>query len=254
MVLIAIVLLFIQANCDLALPDYMSKIVNNGIQQGGVVSAVPQAVRKSEMLKLLAVMSTSNQLEVVGDYRVVDQNSPDYNQYLKEYPDLANEPIMVLNNAGQAEIDKLNLIMGKAFLAVTGIQQMAAEAQADPAKAAAMAKASGFDLSKLPKGVDIFTLIAKLPAAQREQLVTTMNQRFASMDSSLINQSAVRSVKAEYQALGMNTGRLQSSYILQTGLVMLLIALVSMACTVSVGFLSARTAAGLSRNLRRDLF
>lgn len=51
-ILFAIALLFIQANCDLALPDYMSEIVNNGIQQGGIVNAVPNAIRQSEMNKL----------------------------------------------------------------------------------------------------------------------------------------------------------------------------------------------------------
>jgi ATP-binding cassette subfamily B protein len=48
-VLITILLLFVQANADLALPDYMSKIVNVGIQQGGIENAVPTAIRQSEM-------------------------------------------------------------------------------------------------------------------------------------------------------------------------------------------------------------
>ncbi|HEX7540567.1 MAG TPA: hypothetical protein VF352_00435, partial [Anaerolineales bacterium] len=49
LILFAIALLFVQANADLALPDYMSKIVNVGIQQGGVENAVPVAVRQTEM-------------------------------------------------------------------------------------------------------------------------------------------------------------------------------------------------------------
>jgi len=61
LILLAIALLFVQANADLALPDYMSKIVNNGIQQGGVENAVPQAIRQSEMNKLVIFMSADNQ-------------------------------------------------------------------------------------------------------------------------------------------------------------------------------------------------
>ncbi len=56
MILLAIALLFVQAMADLALPDYMSKIVNVGIQQGGISSAVPEAIRSSEMDKLVLFM------------------------------------------------------------------------------------------------------------------------------------------------------------------------------------------------------
>ncbi|NOQ40052.1 MAG: hypothetical protein GQ562_07010, partial [Anaerolineales bacterium] len=56
MILLSITLLFVQANADLALPDYLSRIVNNGIQQNGVENAVPVAIRQSEMEKLLIFM------------------------------------------------------------------------------------------------------------------------------------------------------------------------------------------------------
>jgi ATP-binding cassette subfamily B protein len=70
----------------------------------------------------------------------------------------------------------------------------------------------------------------------------------------MITQMAVGAVKAEYAALGMDTGRLQSNYIIRTGALMLLLSLLSGACTVAVSFLSARTAAGLARDLRRYIF
>jgi ATP-binding cassette subfamily B protein len=74
------------------------------------------------------------------------------------------------------------------------------------------------------------------------------------MGDSMITQMAVGAVKAEYAALGMDTGRLQSNYIIRTGALMLLLSLLSGACTVAVSFLSARTAAGLARDLRRYIF
>ena len=52
MISMAIALLFVQAMCDLALPDYTSNIVNKGIQQGGILDAVPQAIRQSQMNKI----------------------------------------------------------------------------------------------------------------------------------------------------------------------------------------------------------
>ena len=100
LILIAIVLLFIQANADLALPDYMSKIVNNGIQQGGVESAVPAAIRQSEMNRLVIFMSADDKAQVLGAYTLVDQSAPDYAETLKEYPGLANEPDLCAEGSG----------------------------------------------------------------------------------------------------------------------------------------------------------
>ncbi len=250
MILLAIVLLFVQANMDLALPDYLSRIVNNGIQQGGIANAVPEAVRKSQMDRLTVFMSDAEKTRVLNDYQLVDQNSPDYAAYVEQYPALANEPVYVLTASDPAEIEWLNPLMGKAELTVSGIQQMLA----DPAKAQAMAQANGFDLSKLPPNVDVFSVLAQLPSAQREQIQAAASRQFSALGDSMVIQAAVPVVKSEYQALGMNTSRLQTSYILRTGGIMLLITLVSMVCTISVGFLSARTAAGLARNLRRNVF
>src|SRR5512136_2796709 len=86
LILIAIALLFVQANADLALPDYMSNIVNYGIQQGGVVDAVPTAIRQSEMNRLLAFISADNQTAVLADYTLENTTSADYAVIVKKYP------------------------------------------------------------------------------------------------------------------------------------------------------------------------
>ena len=250
LILIAVGLLFVQANADLALPDYMSKIVNNGIQQGGVENAVPKAIRQSEMDKLVIFLSAPDKALVLGDYTLVDKNSPGYGQYLAEYPALANGPVYVLKSVDTAEINKLNPIMGKGFLVVASIDQILA----DPAKAAAAAQAFGFDLSKLPPGMDLYSVLAKLPAANLSKITAAIDAKFSTLGESMINQMAVATVKAEYAALGMNTEKLQTDYIIHVGILMLLLTLLSGACTIVVGFLSARTAAGVARDLRRAVF
>src|SRR5512136_257668 len=106
LILISVGLLFVQANADLALPDYLSKIVNNGIQQGGVENAMPRAIRQSEMNRLLIFASADDKTLITGSYTRVDQNSPGYDQYAKEYPVLAKEPIYVRKDLAQAQIDK----------------------------------------------------------------------------------------------------------------------------------------------------
>jgi len=250
LILLAIVLLFVQANADLALPDYLSKIVNIGIQQGGVPNAIPVAIRQTEMNKLIIFMSPEDKTRVLSDYNLVDKNSPAYAVDVKQYPDLANEPVYVLNKIDSAETTWLNPVMGKPFLIVSGIQQVVA----DPTKAAAMATSMGFDLSKLPAGVDIFSVLGKLPAAQLAQLGSTFESKFATLGDSMIIQAATAPIKTEYIALGMDTGKLSSNYIIHIGILMLLVTLLSGTCTIIVGYLSAQTAAGLARDLRRNVF
>ncbi len=253
-ILLTILLLFIQANADLALPDYLSRIVNVGIQQNGVLNAVPQAIRKSQMDKVALFLNDADKARVLANYTLVDQSSPDYNIELKQYPGLANGPVYILNKLGTDETKWMNTVMAKAELAVSGIEQMAA----DPAKAAAAAQSMGFDLSKIPQGMDVFTILAQLPAdqqtAMREKLTAVMDKQFAALGDSMLNQAAVAVVKTEYIALGVDSGRMQQNYILNVGGLMLLITLLSAVCMIAVGFLSARTAAGFARDMRSRVF
>src|SRR5512139_997657 len=134
MILLSIALLFAQAMADLTVPDMLAKIVNVGIQQGGMETAVPEAIRQSALQKAFLFMNEADQQSVLSDYSLVDSSSPDYQTYLAKYPALAREPVYVLKNVSQAEIDKLNPVMAKALLAVTGIEQV----MKDPSKAAQM--------------------------------------------------------------------------------------------------------------------
>lgn len=249
-ILAAIALLFVQANADLALPDYMSKIVNVGIQQGGIVNAIPGAIRQSEMNGLNLFMSPSDKTLVMADYTLEDNTSGNYASLVNTYPLIATEPIYVLKTIDQAEKDKLDPIMGKALLTVAGIRQILA----DPAKAAAIAQTMGISISNIPAGADVISLLGKLPAEKLAPITAMASQRFASLDKSMITQMAVTVVKTEYESLGMDTAKLSTTYIINVGTSMLLLTLLSVTCVIAVGFLSARTAAGLARDLRRNVF
>ncbi len=140
--------------------------------------------------------------------------------------------------------------MGKAFVAVSGIEQMTA----NPEAAQALAQSLGIDLSQIPSGMDLFALLESIPAAQRAAITTAIQERFAALGESMVNQMAVGAVRAEYQALGVNTNRLQTNYILRTGGIMLLISLLGGVCTIAVGYLASKTAAGAARDIRLDAF
>lgn len=250
LILIAIALLFVQANADLALPDYMSKIVNVGIQQGGVENAVPKAIRQSELDDAAIFMSAADKTEVMNDYSLVDKTASDYSTLVKEYPLIATEPIYVLKAITQEEMTRLNGIMGKSLLAVAGIRQVLA----DPTKAAAIAQGLGIPLAQIPAGTDVVALLGKLPSDKLAIVSSMVTQKFSGFNESTITQMAVSVVKSEYGTLGMDTAKLSNNYILHTGILMLLVTLLSVVCTIGVGYIAARTAAGLGRDLRRNVF
>lgn len=250
LLLIAVALLFTQAMADLALPNFMSEIVNVGIQQGGIESAVPVAIRQMEMDKATLFLSADEKAQVMQNYTLMDTKSANYDALVKKYPVLASEPVYVLNDNTKATQTALTPIMGKAVTLVYVIEQAAA----DPTKAATLGASAGLDLSKIPAGMDLFTVLKMAPPAQTQQMLTSINEKFAAMSESILTQAAANAVKAEYTALGMDTGKVQTAYILRIGGWMILYTLVVGLATVAVGFLSARIAAGVARDLRRDLF
>ena len=248
--LLTIVFLFVQANTELALPDYLSRIVNIGIQQGGVESAAPLAIRQPQMERLFIFSSAGEKSLITSSYTLVDQTSADYDRLVEDYPALAEEAVYVRNALEPAQLDELNQVMAKPILVVYTIEQ----ALADPEKAAAMGGDSQFDLSKLPAGMDVFAMMKQLPAAQLEALTAGIHEKFAALGDSMVSQMAVAAVRAEYEALGMDPAQMQTDYILRTGGMMLLISLLGGACTIITGFLAAWVAAGAARDIRRDVF
>jgi len=245
LIIVAIVLLFVQAVADLSLPDYMSRIVNNGIQQGGIENAVPEAIRHSEMKKLTIFMSENNKNKVMENYLLIDKSSSDYDLYLKRYPNLDKQAIYVLKDIKESEIEELNPIMGKAILAVSSIEKLKAEAKSG---------VIDLDGSRIPVNGELFNLLGNLPVEQRVQMTEKMNAQFTALGDQMIKQATVGAIKAEYVELGMDTEKIQNNYIFQAGIIMLIISLISAAAIVGVGFLSSRTAAGFSRDLRKSVF
>ena len=235
-VLLIIVLLAIQATCDLSLPDYTSDIVNVGIQQSGIKNAVPKVIRESEMNKITMFMSEKDKNEVMRNYKLLNKG---------EYKDSKiNEKLYELNTKNKEVIDKLDTIMGKSMLMLSGVEQNKEQI-----------------LKKMmPPGVpvdpntNIISVLKAMPAKTLDQMKAGFEEKVDKMPESMISQSAIRYVKAEYKAIGINVNKLQTNYIFKTGAIMLGIALISMVATVAVGYLGARVAAKLGRNLRKQVF
>ncbi len=250
LILLSVTLLFIQANADLALPDYLSRIVNNGIQQNGVENALASAIRQSEYDKLLLFVNPDDHELVQDSYRLIQPDDPDAEDYLIDYPVLETEAIYVLQDLDQDAEERLNIILGRSFVAVSGIQG----AVADPSAVTIFGERLGFDPSRIPEGLDIFQALDLMPTEQRTAMIAGMEDMFSSLGDSLVNQMAVGAVKAEYVALGLDPAQVQRDYILRTGGTMLLISLLGGAATVAVGYLASVTAAGAARDIRKAVF
>lgn len=251
---IVMILLFlvVQAMCDLSLPDYTSNIVNIGIQQGGVENAVPQIIRKSELDKLLLFMSENEKDKVLDNYVLLDKeklDKTDYDKYLKSYPDLKEEPLYKLSTKDKDVIDNLNNIFGKPIVILSGLEGDSKEV--DEIKRNML---SSMQNTQATKDIDIFTMLSSMPKANLDELVKSIENKLSTMPDSIVTQKAVSYVKGEYENIGIDTLKTQNNYILMTGAKMLLIALVSMAATVMVGYLGARVAATLGRDLRGSVF
>ena len=245
LVVLAIVLLFVQAMADLSLPDYMSNIVNVGIQQGGIESAVPEAIRQDKMDKLLLFVEENKKDTVLNNYTLVTKSKSDYENYLEDYPILSEKPIYVLKEIDEGTFDQLNQIIGKALLTVSGIEKIKAEAENGVIE---------FNGRKIPASMDLFSLMANLPNEQRLEIGRKISEKFTVLGEGMVVQGAASEIRKEYKALGMNMDKIQNRYILKTGGIMLLISLVSAISIVLVGYLASKTAAGLARNLRGDVF
>ena len=246
-IILIVGLLIIQAVCDLSLPDYTSNIVNIGIQQGGVEDALPKAIRKSELEKLTMFMDSKDKKEVENNYKLLDKNDlsqSEYDKYLKKYPDLKNEDIYTLNIKDEKNTDEINNIMGKSILIASGLE----ENKADILK---QMSEQGLPVDKNTDIVDVFKI---MPQGQIQGIQKEMTKKFDDLPESMITQAAVSYVQNEYKAIGMNTDKLQNNYILVAGAKMVGVALVSMASTVCVGYLGARVAAKMGRNLRKQVF
>ncbi len=251
LLLLAVGLLFIQANADLALPDYMSRIVNVGIQQSGVESPLPDAMRESTFEHIGLFVDEEVKADLEMHYTRVDKTSPDFEQYAATYPLVAESPIYVLPPTDEASRARLEKEISRPLLMVFALEKIAE----NPEMAQTLMPGGGFDLSKLPPGTDIFTALGMMPAAQRTQLLDKIDERFSAMGGEkAIAQAAARAVVEEYKALGSDITAIQNGYLSRVGGQMLLIALIAALATIVVGFLAARIAAAVARDLRSALF
>ena len=128
-VLVIVILLCVQAATDLALPTYTSKIVNTGIQQGGIENSAPEYIAKSQMDNLLKF--TTDDEKILNDYELISEDSKHYEKDVKDYPEIANQEVYKLKDINEEEQDTLNQIIAKPLLALSALEAPEEVSKAD---------------------------------------------------------------------------------------------------------------------------
>ena len=119
-VIVIVILLCVQAATDLALPTYTSKIVNIGIQQGGIENAAPDYIAKSQMDNLLKF--TNDDEKILNDYELISEDSKHYEKDVKDYPEIANQEVYKIKDISKEELDTLNQVIAKPLLALSALE------------------------------------------------------------------------------------------------------------------------------------
>ena len=250
-VIVIVALLCVQAAADLALPDYTSKIVNIGIQQGGIDTAIPEAISKDEMANLL--IFTNDDSKILDCYKLVSKDTvsnDEYNNYLKEYPALENEEVYVLNKLNKDQKNNLEEMLKKPLVQVYLMQN---DQMQEKIKESLFANVPEPQKEAM-KDMELMDILKTMPEENLEKITSNINEQIDNMQGTIVDQAAISSVKEEYKKLNMDIDKIQNKYIVFAGLQMLGIAFISMASAITIMLLSARVAAKLGNTLRDKVF
>ena len=265
--MIAIVLiLVVQAYCDLSLPAYTSDIVNVGIQQGGIEDEVPRQIATEEMEKLLLFVSEDDQQTVMDAYTedntsykkeayVLKDSVAEEENTMENLKDILQIPMMMTSGiesgsdtTKQME-DKLKeqMSQGMAQSMPQGADQTMPEGMSQSESQTESQAVSLDDMS-------MFDLLKMLPAEQRATMVEKIEEQMSEMPDTILDQASVSFCRSAYKDLGMNMDQTQIHYLLKTGGQMAALALLGMAASIMVAFLASRVGASAGRDLRSGVF
>ena len=236
--LAVVALLFVQAYCDLSLPDYTSKIVDTGIQQGGIESPLPETVRQSTLDALSLLMSEED----------ADALQNAYGYYLQD-----NGVLKLRSDLTDAERTALEE-------AVTTPDIVLYMAAAQNANAPAGDEAEAMTAAPTAEDLDAvcaqFAAMAQMPGFSREmiqqQLASAMEQVDETTLSSMASQATLL-VSLEYEAQGVSHD-VQMVYLFRVGGQMLALTLLMVVVAILVGLIASRVSASIGRELRRETF
>lgn len=233
-----IAVLMIQAYCDLSLPGYTSDIVNVGIQQGGVDSAVPEQIAKADMEKLMLFVPKEEQKTVEESY-TIDSKKYDEEAYV------IKESVLKEEEKQEELVD----ILGKPMLLVSGF-----DSDSETSEQMKEAIFANVPPEMLTEDTTVYDVLTMVPEEQRLEMAEQLDEKMAEMPETMMEQAATVYIKSAYENLGIDMDKMQISYMLVTGAKMIALAFLGMAASVLVGLMASKVAAATGRDLRSGVF
>lgn len=241
LLLVGVALLFGQAMLELTLPNYMSDIVNVGLQQGGITQAAPEVIDSDAMAMMQMFMSEEDRALVDAAYQPLGERE-DADKLKETYPNAGDEDLALAADPENGVNDAFNRA---AYALVNMMEELApADSSAETEE-----QASG----TLDAGA-MAQLTAMLQSGALDEQLNEAIATAAVTPGSMLEQTGVVLTKSFYTQLGADTDAIQTSYILKVGLRMAGLAILLTVCAISAGFCMARLGAGVGRDLRRDVF
>ena len=239
-ILLCIGCVFIQSQSELALPDYMSKIVTNGIQAGGFDSPVAD-VFSDETFKHLLVFADDEQKKTIESSYTYTSYENLKDNFKEEFPKLKNA--YVLNDLSKDEKSQLESALIKPMLMVSSIDSMDKNSKEYQER-----------FGNLPADMDIYQVFSMMDANTKKEMTKKIDTQIDAMGESTMLIAGGNGVKTEYLALGADVDSIQTRYILSSGLIMLAIALLGSVAAMISAFLSSHVGVGVARDLRKAVF
>lgn len=229
-VIAVIFLIFAQVQLELALPDYMSNIVTNGIQYNGITSPVPEALSTSTYEHMEYFMSDEDITTFENSYKLIEKGN---SSYTTKYPLNETENIYILNADKDAS---LKTIVEKPLF-ITQLLN-------DPDLLQKM---------NITSADDLYSAISNSPQ-MKDSILSKVDESLSGYTSENIEAASIMALKSEYASLGVSISSLQNAYIMREGFIMLLISLAGSLCAMVASYLSSRAATGACKNMRDDVF
>lgn len=244
-VLAIVALLCLQAACDLELPNYTSKIVNVGIQAGGIEEKVPSVLSKEDYDNLLLFSKDEN--VIIDSYTLEKSSNNTYNveKYINE-----EQEVYVLKNLSEDEENKLKEAITNPIIEISTLKD---EETANKIKEQMLANVPEQQKAMI-ENQDVITLLKQMPKENLDKMLEEYTSQITKMPDSIKEQAVTSGIKKLYKSAGVDTDKLQNKYILIAGLKMLGVASITMISAVSIMLLSAQVSAKLGKTLREKVF
>jgi ATP-binding cassette subfamily B protein len=237
-ILIVIALLWVQATCDLSLPDYTANIINIGIQEKGIDSTIPKVLTKDTYDTILSLSEKKEEIVDLYEKKSLSTlTTKEQEKYQKKYPLIAKEDLYFRKKMEKEQTENLSNEFAHLLLFVEYSKNQLVTSS---------------NLPDIPEKNNLQSF-NNLDEATRAQLFNNFNDQLKNYENSMLEQLAMEAIKKEYQQVGMNLDDLQMEYIIQNGLIMVGIASLIMLVAISIGFIASRTAAKFAYDLRNKV-